>query len=180
MNEISAKPLPFRWTGDSFEPVARFAKECDRVFVVGEVYILTEVASRNMGAHRAYFASINEAWKTLPDRWGDFFKSPDHLRKWLLIQTGYCDSNTFTFATNEEASRFAAFYRKPTESSEFRVIEVKGPAIVVYTARSQQVLRKGKGMDAETFKASARAVQDRLDLMLGTTRGTVAKQRESA
>lgn len=173
--------VPCMWTEDGvFKPLARFSRYCDKELVVGLVYNITEVADRNMARHRAYFASINEAWKSLPEQWGDFFKSPEHLRKWCLIQTGYCDSNTFTFATNEEASRFAAFYRKPTESSEFRVIEVKGPTIVVYTARSQQVLRKGKGMDADTFKASARAVQDRLDMMLGTTRGTVAKQRESA
>jgi hypothetical protein len=180
VSEPLAKPLPFRWTGDSFEPMPRFAKECDRVFVVGEVYTLTEVADRNMGAHRAYFASINEAWKNLPDQWGDYFRSPDHLRKWLLIQAGYCDQATFSFATPGEAQRFAAFYRKPTESSEFRVIDVVDNSITVYTAMSQQVLRKGKGMDAATFKASARAVTEKLDLMLGTPRGTVARQRASA
>lgn len=174
--------LPLVYEGDGNWSIANKAwgKRCDELYVVHERYAFSEVDTRNMKLHAAYFASIGEAWKNLPEGWGDYFKSPDHLRKYCLIKEGYCTTATFTLANEDEALAFAAYFRVPGESGEFRIIERRGNVVVVNTARSQQVLRKGKGMDADTFKSSSRAVLNRLDIMLGTSRGTVAKQRASA
>lgn len=174
---MSASPKLYTWQGDGFTPLPRFAKACDEDFVVGEVYLMGEVAEREWKRHKAFFAGVNEAWKSLHEGYGDFFKNPDHLRKWCLIQEGFCTQENFVLQSKKEAKRFAGFMRK---GEEFRVVTIEGRSVTVYTAASQQVLRKGKGMDNEMFKHSVRRVQHRLDGMLGTKPGTVAKQRGSA
>lgn len=179
-DDVPVVPLIYEGDGIFHVPNNAWAQRCDKEFVVHERYAFTEVADRNMGHHRAYFASVNEAWKSLHDSWGDYFRHPDHLRKFCLIHEGYCTTNTFTFSSDEEAARFAVYFRKPSEGSEFRIVIVKGSTVTVYVALSQQVKRNGKGMDAQTFKESAVKVSRRIDAMLGTKPGTTEMQRASA
>lgn len=171
-------PLPFTWDGEHFVPMPRFAKECDRRYVVGEVYMLGEQDVRNMAAHRAFFASVGEAWKNLPEEWGSYFKSPDHLRKWCLIQEGYCTQSTFAFDSIADARAYAKYAKAKDE--DFILIDLRGNVVTIFTAESQRVLRNGKGMSAERFRQSKADVTRHLDGMLGVRPGTTAKQRQSA
>jgi len=156
-------PIPFRWTGDSFEPASRYwASQADRHFVVGQVYPLEVREERSTASHRAFFAQINEAWKTLPDEAADRFPTPDALRKFALIRTGYRDERSIACASKAEAQRVAAFV-KPMD--EFAVVTVTGPTVTVYTARSQSM----RAMDKATFQKSRDDVLAYIAQMIGTT-----------
>lgn len=158
-------PVRAMWDGDRFVPLKRFLPQLNKDCVVHELYTITEIADRDMVRHRGYFAFVNEAFDSLPEEWGTFFKNADHLRKWALIQTKYCSHKNFVFDTPGDAERFAGYVRE--HNNDFQVVQVSGNVVVVYTAESQQVLRNGKGMDAERFKTSISAVRHYLEGMLG-------------
>lgn len=50
-------PIPFTWTGDSFQPANRhWSRKCDERFVVGETYTMEEIHARSSATHAHYFA----------------------------------------------------------------------------------------------------------------------------
>ena len=57
---------------------------------VGAVHGWQLAEHRSKASHDHFFAIINEAWKNLPEDMGDDFPSPEHLRKWALIKSGFC------------------------------------------------------------------------------------------
>lgn len=169
-------PVYMRWTGEAFEPMnARNAAECDRRFVVGEVYSLDEVQSRSMDSHRHEFAFIREAWLNLPERYADapFARSSEHLRKYTLIMTGWCDTATHVCSSRAEAMRFAAFIR-PLD--EFSVVTVKEATVIRATAKSQSM----KAMGKDDFQRSKQAILDYLEDLIGAERGSLLKHGEAA
>lgn len=163
----AAPPIPFRWTGDSFEPLPRFARDCDRFFVVGQVYRMVEEQDRSDASHRHYFAMINEAWQSLPEPAAERFPTPEHLRKFALIKAGFADSRTFTASSRAEAVRLAAFMR-PVD--EFAIVTTDGATVTMWTARSQSM----KAMGRKEFQASKDAVLRVLAELIGTTPNALA------
>lgn len=158
MKEIVA----FEWTGDSMEPLPRFRKECDKVFVIGERYLMETIEQRSGVSHRHYFAAIRSAWINLPETQSERFPSEDHLRKYALIKTGFFNSDAFKCETRSQAVKLAAFMR-PIDA--FAVIDVTGLVVTRYTAKSQNM----KSMGATVFQDSKEKVLGFLADMIGTT-----------
>jgi hypothetical protein len=152
--------IPFRWTGENFEPLPRFSRQCDQEFVVGQVYRLEPIEDRSAESHRHFFAIVNEAWQNLPEAWGDRFATPDHLRKWCLIRAGYRDERTFVAKSKTQAAELAAFIR-PLD--DYAVVAVNGCTVSVFTAKSQSI----RAMGRKEFQDSKTKVLDILATMLG-------------
>ena len=151
-------PLPYRWTGDSFEPLR--PKQADAVFVIGQVYTLEEVHSRSGKTHNHYFACLHDAWLNLPENMAEDFVNEEHFRKWALIRCGFCDSRTYVAPNKADAVRVAALV-KPLDSHA--VVMVRDCVLTVLTARSQSV----KAMGAKEFQASKTAVLDYVAGLVG-------------
>ncbi|MEZ2132729.1 MULTISPECIES: hypothetical protein [unclassified Sinorhizobium] len=171
-----AAPLDFVWNGEAFEPSSRFiARKCDQAFTVGEHYTLVEHHDRSMSSHRHFFASVNEAWKNLPEDYSGlpFAESPEHLRAYALIKTGWCDTHTIVASSKAEALRIAAYVRP---IGDFSVVDVRECTVTRYTAKSQSL----KAMGAKDFQQSKSDVLEFLDDLIGTERGTLAAQGRAA
>lgn len=162
-------PVAYRWNGDAMQPMPRFAAQCNRDFVVGQVYVLEELQERSSKSHAHYFACIAAAWHSLPDDMAARFPSPEHLRKWALIRAGYVDSREMVARSRAEALRIAAFLRP---ADDYAVVETSGAAVRIWTARSQSVRAMGK----REFQASKDAVLAVIADVIGAT----AKQVETA
>ena len=160
---MRGKPFYTQWTGHSFVPINdRWAKECIDRFEVGDTYRLDEAHERSANTHRHFFACVNEAWNNLPESVTFDHPSPDHLRKWALIMTGFRQERHFSCASKAEARRLAMFIRPMDEHA---VIIPREATVTVLTAESQSM----KAMGKERFAASKSAVLDYLSRLIGTT-----------
>lgn len=160
------EPVRFVWEGDVMRP--RAPRLADRLFVIGQEYLLAEVQDRSLNTHNHYFAALAECWKSLPEDQAERFASVEHLRKWALIKAGYRDERTVVCGSKAEAARVAAFI-KPMD--EYAVVSVSGAAVVVLTAKSQSVRAMGK----QDFQASKEAVLNVLSELLGVEVGSLPK-----
>ena len=154
----------WQWTDDGvMKPQSRFDKLCDEIFVVGELYRMATVGERSLRSHNHYFACLGDAWDNLPEPLKPRFPSVDHLRKFALIHTGYCDERHMVCADADNALRLAAFLR-PLD--EFAVVDVRGDVITVYTAKSQsyQAMKEPK-----EFQKSKQDVLEFISAMIGVT-----------
>jgi hypothetical protein len=166
-----APPLIFDWSGDAMVP--RLPKIADRYFVVGESYRLVQHEERSQSSHRFYFASINEAWKNLPEDLAEQFATADHLRKYALIRCGYRDERSIVAASKAEAQRVAAFI-KPMD--EFAVVTVSESVVTVYTAKSQSTRAMGK----KDFAESKNKVLDYVASLIKVSREELEKNAGEA
>lgn len=155
-------PAMFVWQGDSFAPLSRFAKQCDREFVIGERYRLAEVQDHSDRSRNHYFATIKDGWDNLPEHQAERFASAEHLRKWCLIKAGYRDERSIVTASKAEAMRIAAFVRP---MDEFAVVVVKEATVIVATAKSQSK----RAMGAADFQKSKEAVLEIIAEMVGVS-----------
>lgn len=155
---MNIAPHLFRYDGEAMVPLR--PKAADRDFVVGEVYRLEIVEERSAASHRHYFASINEAWQNLPEEAADRFATPEDLRKFALIKTGFHDSRSIVASSKAEASRIAAFIRG---GSDFTIVVVNGSTITEYRAKSQSLRAMGK----QEFQASKDAVLGYISDLIG-------------
>jgi len=162
-------PILFKWDGEAFAPASQFwAKLADREFVVGEKYKLVEHKDRSANSHRHFFATVNDAWRTLPDHMLDDYPTAEHLRKKALIRKGYHFTRDHVCDTPAAARNMAAFIRP---MDEYAIIIAKDCVVRVHTAMSQSV----KAMGARDFQESKQAVLDFIDDLLGVERGATAE-----
>lgn len=152
--------LAFRWTGDSFTPLPRSKRACDEQFVVGQVYALAEEQQRSGNSHRHFFATLHEAWATLPESMAGQFPTNEHLRKFALIKTGYADSRQFVASSKAEALRLASFIR-PVD--DYSVVTVEGCVVTHWTAQSQSM----RAMGGKRFQQSKSDVLDYVASLVG-------------
>lgn len=164
----TAPPIPCQWDGEVFKPVGRWSIQADRHFVVGQVYPLEVREARSHASHAHYFAAISEAHKNLPDEAAERLPTPDHLRRFALIKTGYRDERTITCNSRAEALRVAGFVRP---MDEFALVVVAGSSVSVFTAKSQSM----RAMDKATFQRSKDDVLAYIATMLGTTARELAE-----
>lgn len=164
-------PMLFDWDGEAMVP--RHPKLADKHYVVGESYRLAPYEDRSMRSHRYYFASLNEAWKNLPEDLAERFATPEHLRKYALIKAGFHDSRSIAASSKAEALRIASFVR-PVD--EYAVVTVSEALVTIYTAKSQSVRAMGK----KNFRASADAVLDIVSAMIGTSTETLRRNADRA
>lgn len=164
-------PLIFTWDGEAMVPLKRFAKVCDRCFVVGENYRLEEVQDRSMRSHNHYFACIHDAWMNLPDDVALDFPSPTILRKHALIMTGYRTERKLVLSSAAEARKVAKFLQ-PGDEDEYLIISIAGNVVVEWKAKSQSV----KAMGGPTFQKSKTDVLEFLAAMIRVEQRTLESE----
>lgn len=158
---MTDQPILMRWTGEAMEPDGRtWAGRADKQFVVGERYFVTAEHERSIASHRQYFASLNEAWRNLPEEMDERFPTMDHLRRYALIKTGFADERSIVCASKAEAQRLAAFI-KPMDS--YAIVAASEATVKVWTAKSQSM----RAMGAAEFQRSKSAVLDLVAGMIG-------------
>jgi hypothetical protein len=154
-------PILFRWTDDgTMVPMPRFMRRCQSEFKPGKLYPLVVEEGRSMASHNHYFATIDEAWKNLPEGAAEHFPTPDHLRKHALIKAGFCDKTVGVFSSHADAVRAAALVI-PADS--YAIVSVVGRTVTLYRAKSQRLVKMGKA----DFQASKQAVLEIVAGLLG-------------
>lgn len=160
------------------DPNPRYDNVAKRQFHDGEEYTLVILEARSRKSHNGYFAQISDAFDNLPETMSARWPTSEHMRKWVLIETGWFDEKEFEFEgvnAARDARRLGLFIR--TEDDFARIfpvqIEPRKWKVIVRRAKSQ-------AMDAmrtkETFEASKKAVLDWLEHAIGVERGTLARE----
>lgn len=167
---MSNAPVTLRYEGDGeFRAVSGFwAARADRSFVVGETYRMVEHHDRSTASHNHYFASLANAWASLPDGLLEAYPTVEHLRKKALINKGYRDERSIVCASKAEAERMAAFI-KPMD--DYAIVTFREAVVRVWTAKSQSM----KAMGNRDFQQSKSDVLDFVDDLLGVERGSTAR-----
>ena len=161
-------PIVFQWSGEAMVPASGFwARKADQTYVVGETYKMVEHHERSSRSHAHYFASIHDAWQTLPDEMLEIYPTSEHLRKKALIRTGHRDERSIVCASKAEALRLGAFI-KPMD--DYAIVDVREAVVRVWTAKSQST----KAMGAKAFQQSKSDVLDFIDALLGVGQGETA------
>ena len=158
-------PLNFRWNGDSMVPWQ--PRLADRHFVVGEDYLLVEHHERSQVTHNHEFAAVADLWKSLPERYAHepWAQSAEHLRKFALIRTGFCNTQTYACGSRAEAERWA---RNLRPLDEYSIVTVEGSTVHRFTAESQS----RRAMGAKRFQESKTAILEYLEDLIGVDRGS--------
>ena len=164
---MTSLPIMAEWDGEGFRPLPRFRKQCDAEFVVGERYRLETVEERSAASHRAYFATVNEAWANLPEDQADRFPTPTHLRKFALIKCGFADERQIVCRSAAEAVRLSAFIA-PMDA--YALVVARGPVVTVWCAKSQSL----RAMNKDEFLRSQNAVREFIAAMIGVPAETLA------
>jgi hypothetical protein len=151
-------PFWARWNGVAFFPSR--PELAERQFRPDQFYLLEVHHERSLARHRAYFASINEAWSSLRV---DDFPTPEHLRKFALIRTGYYDERVLVCDTAAQAERVSSFVQ-PLDG--FAVIVRDDNLVRVWTAKSQSY----KAMGRDEFNRSMSDVLDYVADLVGVRR----------
>ncbi|GAA0589073.1 hypothetical protein [Paenochrobactrum glaciei] len=166
---MSSMPIMMQWDGEAMVPASSYWASCaDRQFVIGEAYKMVEHHDRSGVSHNHYFASITNAWNTLPDHLLVEYPSAEHLRKKMLVKCGYADERSIVCASKADALRVAAFI-KPMD--EHAVVSVREAVVRVYTAQSQSM----KAMGKQEFQQSKQSVLEEIDKLIGVDRGETAR-----
>lgn len=171
---MSDSPILYVFVDGAMVPANPYwARKAGEAFKPGTRYELVEHQERSMASHRAFFASVNEAYQNLPEEMQDNFVSAEHLRKFALIRTGFCDSHTSTWPTKAIAQKVANEMR-PID--EFSIVDVRGTTVTRFVAKSQSVRAMGK----DEFMRSKKAVLDFVASLIGTSAQELEKQGEAA
>ena len=160
-------PLYYAWDGDSFRPLLRFADRARKQYTIGEKYRLVEEHERSTQSHNHYFATIEEAFRNLPEDIAASYPTSTHLRRWALCKAGYADERSIVASSNEEARKIAGFVRP---SDPYAVITVSGNVVKVFTAQSQSK----KAMGAKTFQDSKTKTLDIIAGLVGVDAETLS------
>lgn len=145
-----------------------WAKRACEQFKAGERYALVEHQERSSKSHAHYFAAVHEAWANLPEHLAERFPTAEHLRKYALIKTGYCNTSQLPCASKKAALDAAAFVR-PTD--EYSIVTVTGTIVTRYTARSQSY----RSMPHGEFQKSKDEVLSLISSMIGTSPSELEK-----
>lgn len=149
-----------RWNGETLEPLRRYTHECNRDFVVGEVYEVEVVEPRRANYERAYFAQLKDAFVNLPEAYEGRWANPDEFRKYLLVKTGWCTEKRFVLPSAKIAQQVLAAFLGGDDTS---IYELTGNVITKWTPRSQ----KRSAMNKQDFEQSSRAVLDAAAEIIG-------------
>jgi hypothetical protein len=140
-----AIPLEMYWDEESrvLRPVTpAWAKRAEKQFVGGEVYHITNHEPRSHSSNGHYFAVVGEAWRNLPEHLAERFPTPDHLRKYALIRTGWCNRQEVACGSRAAALALAKVIKS---LDTYAVVDIPpgGSVAAILTARSQD-RRMGK------------------------------------
>lgn len=142
-------PIPYVWTGDSFRPETRRALvEARSRYGEGEVVPLDLVNPRSKASHDHFFAVVDDAWSTLPERLSARFPTPDSLRHYALCERGHCEVIHHACASHAEALRWLP--RVQAMERDGAQIAVVGSSVAVRRPLSQSM----KAMGGKVFQQS--------------------------
>ena len=166
-------PIVARYDGEgAFQALGRFAAECDRHFVIGQKYQLAELEERSSKTHKHFFATVGDAWSTLPEGLAERWPHPTILRKFCLIKAGFCTQADHVCGSKAEALRLTGFLAAQfSDPDAYRLVSVTRNVVNVWTPHSQSL----RSMDKATFQASKEGVFAVLAELLGTTAETLAE-----
>lgn len=187
-------PVVFVWTEVALQdgelrevmvPAPRYAKVAHRQFEPDHEYPLVVLETRSRASHNQYFAALSDGFDNLPEdledaaeRLGlksipkDGFQDADHLRKWALCETGWCDIGEFLFETQEEAERLCKYFRR-NDSYAIITLGFRGNHVLVTikTAKSQSAPNMAK----QAFEDSKRDVLTLVEAMTNLKKGALMK-----
>jgi len=161
------RPELFTWDGEAMVP--RHSRRADQLFVVGEVYPLIVHEDRSSATHNHEFAWLREAWLNLPEALAELYPTPEHLRKRALIEAGYYDETIVDAGNNAAALRVAAVFRA---REEFSLVIVRGPAVVIRTAKSQS----RRAMKNKEFQESKTSIMEIIANMIGASPAALTRE----
>lgn len=161
-------PIIATWTGEHYTPHSRFILQAKKQHQIGDAVRLTITHERSPSSHSHFFAALHEAWKQLPEVYGDQFTNYEHFRKWLLIREGYCHVRDFVCDTKEDASRLAAALRTrddwvTDEHKVYAVVILEGCVVRECIAESQSL----PAMSKKRFQESKQAILDAAASLIG-------------
>ena len=164
------QPVVFTWDGERrvMVPDPRFHNVCGRQYEHGEEYALELVEERSMASHRQYFAAVHEGWQNLSEENAKHFPTSEHLRKWALVQTGYCTETDFVADSEKEARKLIGYLRR---LNAYSVIKLGGNVVKVFDPESQST----HAMKKARFEQSKKDVLDLIASMARTTRPQLMK-----
>ena len=157
---MTPRPLKFRFQDGTMVPIV--PRAAHELYTEGESYLLAPWEPRSGASHNHYFAVLNEGFVNLPERIATRFPTVEHLRKWLLIRTGFYEQRTIAATSTDEAERIAAFAR-PLDG--FAVVTVEGQTVTVFSAKSQSASAMGRA----EFSRSKQSVLEALAEMVGVS-----------
>ncbi len=105
-------------------PLPRFGNMCGRQYHYGEEYPLVPLEARSRASHNQYFAALHDGFMNLPEKIAARWPSEEHLRKWLLVETGWFEEKEFDFDTEAQAKRLGTFIRTEDEYARIAVLIV--------------------------------------------------------
>lgn len=149
-------------------PQPRFGNVCGRQFHDGEEYPLVPLEARSRKSHSHYFAALHEGFMNLPEKIAARWPSEEHLRKWLLIETGWCDEHEFDMGSESNAKKLGKFLRM---EDEYARISIHGTMAIIRRAKSQSAAAMGK----QPFEESKKAVLELLEHLTSVGRGALMK-----
>lgn len=156
MKHATPRPQPIYYEGQHWVPKKWADDLLDK---------LTE-RQRSKQSHNHQFADIHDCWANLPISHADapYAASAEAFRKHGLIITGFCDTDTVSFETPEQAQAAAPFIAKLARKAHGYALTVaRGPLVVCHTPHSQSY----KAMGKDAFNASKAAVLDWAHSLLG-------------
>ena len=122
--------------------------------------IREERQRRSQQTHNHYFAAIHDAWQNLPEAISGEFPSPQHLRAYALIRTGYCTTTKIVCRTNRDAIDAIRFV---TDLDEFALGDISDNVATIYRPQSQSF----KAMGRDMFRKSKEDVLGFLSQLIG-------------
>jgi hypothetical protein len=157
-------PIIMIWNGEQMEPHPRFSRLAEQSFTSGHAYRMVVEEERSRASHNQYFAAVHEAWMNLPERLQIGFPTETHLRKYALIEAGFCTVKRVLKGARVTIDRYA-------------VIDTDDHGgVTVYEALSQKTRGPG-AMSATDFKKSKQLVLEIVANMVGVTPEQLLKER---
>lgn len=156
-------------------PALRYRRVAAGQYAQGEEYPLIVLEPRDRKSHNHYFAALDNAFDNLPESIAARWPTSEHMRKWVLIETGWYEEKEFECPDEKFAKRLALFIR--TED-EYARISVHRPTdtrdhwkVIVRRAMSQEHAAMGR----EAFQKSKWDVLNYLEEIIGLARGALMK-----
>ncbi len=140
-----------------------------RTFEPGTRVLVVLYEQRSQASHNFEFGWLAEAWKQLPEAMAEQHPTPEHLRKFALIETGYFDETRVDAGSQAAAQCVAAFMRG---GDGFALIVTRGPIVVRRTAKSQSRRAMGKA----DFERSKTDIIEWVSAQIGVTPETLRRE----
>jgi hypothetical protein len=170
------RPVLIRWDGEAFVPANTYqARIASQAYEVGQAVAMAPFEDRSRASHNHEFAWLSEAWNSLPECHScqSWAATPEHLRKYALIRTGFCNSIEVVAGSHAAALRVAAAFRSV---DEYAVATVSGQTVTYLTAKSQST----RAMDKRQFQESKTAILEFIAGLIGVEPETLGKQTRAA